>query len=83
MTALPHHVQSFAGDLDASGNWYQDLLGGVAVCDREIGGARHVFMKIEDGRLRLYDQAPSETGRNAVHHIGIRTDDLASLVERS
>jgi len=61
---------------------------GTARLDAEVfyegdfGGSRNVFMKIGSGRIHLYSQAPRDKGRGAVHHIGIRTTDLASLHSR-
>ena len=39
-------------------------------------------MRVGSGRLHLYDQPPRDAGKGAVHHIGIRTDDLAALEQR-
>jgi len=39
-------------------------------------------MKVGSGRIHLYSQAPRHKGSGAVHHIGIRTDDLAGLHTR-
>ncbi|MDE0382194.1 MAG: hypothetical protein OXI20_23410, partial [Rhodospirillales bacterium] len=47
-----------------------------------LAGSRNVFMRIGSGGLHLYDQPPRDTGRGAVHHIGIRSDDLRALVGR-
>ncbi len=77
-----HHVHIFTSDIDATVAWYRDMLGGEVFYDGEFGGARNVFMKIGHGRLNIYDQPPRGDGRNAVHHIGIRTDDLAALHSR-
>lgn len=77
-----HHVHIFASDIDATVAWYRDMLGGEVFHDGDFGGARNVFMKIGRGRLNIYDQPPRGDGRNAVHHIGIRTDDLTALHAR-
>jgi catechol 2,3-dioxygenase-like lactoylglutathione lyase family enzyme len=77
-----HHVHLFAADLDATVAWYRDNLGGEVFYDGDFGGARNVFMKIGTGRVHFYDQPPREYGRNAVHHVGMRTDDLPGLVAR-
>ncbi len=82
MTEHLHHVHIFAADIDASVAWYRDMLGGEVVFDGDFGGARNVFMRIGGGRLHLYDQPPRDQGRGAVHHVGIRTDDLAALAAR-
>ena len=58
------------------------MLGAEIAYDGEFGGARNVFMRIGSGRLHLYDQAPRDDGHGAVHHIGIRTDNLESLEAR-
>lgn len=82
MTEHLHHVHIFATDIDASVAWYCDMLGGEVAYDGEFGGARNVFMRVGSGRLHFYDQPPRDPGRGAVHHVGIRTDDLAALAAR-
>ena len=77
-----HHVHVFAADLDASIAWYRDMLGGTVDFDGDFGGARNVFMRIGAGRLHFYDQRPRGVEKNAVHHLGVRTDDLEGLVAR-
>ena len=52
------------------------------VYDGVLAGSRNVFMRIGSGGLHLYDQPPRDEGRGAVHHIGIRSDDLRALVAR-
>ena len=49
---------------------------------RMMAGARNVFLKVGSGRLHLYDQPPKGQPGGAVHHIGIRSDDLPALVEK-
>jgi hypothetical protein len=39
-------------------------------------------MKIGSGRIHLYSQPPRDNGKGAIHHIGIRTKDLAGLRDR-
>ena len=75
-----HHIHLFAEDLDASVEWWQKMLGAEVCFDDEMGGSRNVFLRIGSGRLHLYDQAPRDKGKNAVHHVGIRVDKLADLV---
>ena len=58
------------------------MLGGEVIYDGVLAGSRNVFMRIGRGGLHLYDQPPRDTGRGAVHHIGIRSDDLRALVAR-
>lgn len=77
-----HHVHLFASDLDRSIAFYEQL-GGELILDTELAGARNVFMKLGDGRIHFYDQPPpAGSTRGAIHHLGIRTDDLEGLVAR-
>ena len=82
MTESLHHVHIFASDIDATIAWWREKLGGELVYDGVLAGSRNVFMRIGSGGLHLYDQPPRDTGRGAVHHIGIRSDDLRALVAR-
>ncbi len=82
MTESLHHVHIFASDVDATIAWWHDMLGGELVYDGVLAGSRNVFMRIGSGGLHLYDQPPRDEGRGAVHHIGIRSDDLRTLVAR-
>lgn len=82
MTETLHHVHIFAADIDATIAWWRDMLGGEVCFDDDFGGARNVFMRVGGGRLHIYDQPPRDTGRGAVHHVGIRTDDLEALAAR-
>jgi hypothetical protein len=77
-----HHVNLFSRDLTAAIAWYKRALGAEVCYDVDFAGSRNVFMKIGSGRIHLYSQAPRDNGRGAVHHIGIRTTDLASLHSR-
>jgi catechol 2,3-dioxygenase-like lactoylglutathione lyase family enzyme len=77
-----HHVHLFASDLDVSIEFYRRWFGGEVVADELYAGARNVMMSVGDGRINFYDQAPRDRGRNAVHHIGIQTDDLPQLISR-
>jgi len=82
MTEHLHHTHLFCSDIEATIAWWCDMLGAEVAYDGEFGGARNVFMRIGSGRLHLYDQAPRDDGHGAVHHIGIRTDDLEALETR-
>ena len=82
MTEHLHHTHLFCSDIDATITWWCDMLGAEVAYDGEFGGARNVFMRIGSGRLHLYDQPPRDDGHGAVHHIGIRTDDLEGLEAR-
>jgi catechol 2,3-dioxygenase-like lactoylglutathione lyase family enzyme len=75
-----HHVHAFASDVDASVRFYTEVFGGEVVFDAVLAGARNVFIRIGDGRLHLYDQPPRHSGAGSIHHIGIRTDDIAGMV---
>jgi catechol 2,3-dioxygenase-like lactoylglutathione lyase family enzyme len=77
-----HHVHIFASDIDATIAWWREMLGAEVAVDTELAGARNVFLKVGTGRLHLYDQPPKGQPGGAVHHIGIRSDDLPALVER-
>lgn len=75
-----HHAHLFAADINASLKFYQEMFGGKIIADVEMAGARNVFLQIGKGRLHFYEQPPRDTGRGAVHHLGIETDDLPALV---
>ena len=77
-----HHVHVFSTDIDTTIAWWRDNLGGVVCFDGEFGGSRNVFMRVGDGRIHVYDQPPRDEGKGAVHHVGIRSDDLRGLHER-
>ena len=77
-----HHTHLFASDVDGSVAFWRDHFGAVVVLDTEFAGARNVFMRIGEGRLHLYDQAPKHAGAGTVHHLGIETDELDALVAR-
>ena len=77
-----HHVHIFASDLNKSLQFYEQFFGGKIVLDVELAGARNVFMKIGNGRLHLYDQSPRVSGRGSIHHFGIQTDDIESVVNK-
>ena len=75
-----HHAHLFASNLDASLRFYREMFGAELVFDTEVAGARNVLIRIGGGHINFYDQPPKDSGRGAVHHLGIRTDDLAALV---
>jgi catechol 2,3-dioxygenase-like lactoylglutathione lyase family enzyme len=77
-----HHTHLFAADVDRSIAFWRDHFGAAVVLDTVFAGARNVFMRIGEGRLHLYDQAPKNAGAGTVHHLGIETDDLDALVAR-
>lgn len=80
MIASLHHVHIFASDIDATVRWWREAMGGIVIHDGDFGGTRNVFMRIGQGGLNIYDQPPRGENTGAVHHLGIRADDLAALV---
>ncbi len=77
-----HHVHLFARDLDATLAWWQRHFGARVLYDGVLAGARNVFIAIGSGRIHLYDQPPRDEGRGAVHHLGLRVGDLATVWPR-
>jgi catechol 2,3-dioxygenase-like lactoylglutathione lyase family enzyme len=77
-----HHTHLFASDVDRSIAFWRGHFGAVVVLDTVFAGARNVFMRIGEGRLHLYDQAPKHLGAGTVHHLGMETDELDALVGR-
>jgi len=77
-----HHVHIFASDLDKSVRFYQNFFDGNVILDMELAGARNVFMRVGNGRIHFYDQPPKFSGRGSIHHFGILTDDIESVVEK-
>ena len=82
MASRFHHAHLFASDLDATLTFYRRWFDAQVVADRDFAGARNVMVRVGTGLLNFYDQAPRDTGRNAVHHLGFQVDDLADLVSR-
>jgi catechol 2,3-dioxygenase-like lactoylglutathione lyase family enzyme len=77
-----HHAHLFASDLDASIRFYRRMFDAEIVLDEQVAGARNVLVRIGSAYINFYDQPPKDAGRGVVHHLGIRTNDLAGLVER-
>jgi catechol 2,3-dioxygenase-like lactoylglutathione lyase family enzyme len=75
-----HHAHLFATDLEASIRFYRQMFAAEVVLDDEVAGARNVLLRLGSGYLNFYDQPPKDAGRGVVHHLGIRTNDLAGLV---
>jgi catechol 2,3-dioxygenase-like lactoylglutathione lyase family enzyme len=82
MACHVHHVHLFASDLNGSIEFYREFFDGKVVLDIEAAGARNVFMRVGTGRIHFYDQPPKDSGRGAIHHFGIQTDDLEALVAK-
>lgn len=77
-----HHVHLFCSDIDATLAWWTEMLGAEVAFDGAVAGQRNVFVTVGSGRLHLYDQPPRGDRSGAMHHVGIRTDDLRGLVDR-
>ena len=76
-----HHAHIFASDIDATLAWWTTVLGAEVAFDGRMAGARNVFLRLGRGRIHVYDQPPrAPVGCGAVHHLGVRTDDLRALV---
>jgi catechol 2,3-dioxygenase-like lactoylglutathione lyase family enzyme len=37
-------------------------------------------MRVGTGRIHFYDQPPKQSGRGSIHHFGIQTDNIESVV---
>ncbi|MFX0032108.1 MAG: VOC family protein [Candidatus Hodarchaeota archaeon] len=76
-----HHAHLFASNIDESIQFYSDMFGAEMLFDLEVAGARNVMISIGTSRINFYDQPPKDTGKGAVHHLGIETDNLEALVD--
>jgi catechol 2,3-dioxygenase-like lactoylglutathione lyase family enzyme len=74
-----HHVHLFASNLDTSAAFYREMFGAEVVSDGLAAGVRNLLIRIGSGHINIYDQPPRGFGRNAVHHLGIYTEDISSL----
>lgn len=77
-----HHVHLFASNLEKSLDFYKEAFGGKIILDEDMAGARNIFMRIGTGRIHFYDQAPQYPVRGNIHHFGIQTDDIESVVKK-
>lgn len=77
-----HHVHLFASDADRTIGFWREHFGATVMLDADFAGARNVFLRVGEGRLHLYSQPPRHAGSGTVHHLGIETDELESLVGR-
>ena len=75
-----HHVHLFASDLDCSIRFYREMFSAEILFDEMVASVRNVLIGIGTGRINFYDQPPRDTGKSAVHHLGILTDDISALV---
>ncbi|KQV54764.1 VOC family protein [Caulobacter sp. Root342] len=76
------HIHLFASDIDRTIAFYRTWFDAEVTWDGDYAGARNVFMKIGIGAMHLYDQAPRDEGRNAVHHLGMQVVGLDDLYDR-
>ncbi len=75
-----HHAHLFASNIDESIKFYNEMFGAEVLFDLEMAGARNVMISIGSAKLNFYYQPPKDKARGIVHHIGIETDDLETLV---
>lgn len=76
-----HHAHLFASDLDKSINFYREMFNAEIIFDLEMAGARNVMISIGSMKINFYNQPPKDTGRGAIHHLGIESDNLEELIE--
>jgi catechol 2,3-dioxygenase-like lactoylglutathione lyase family enzyme len=77
-----HHTHLMASNVDATIAFWRDHFGAEVVFDADFAGARNVFLRVGQGRLHLYAQPPKHPGPATVHHLGLETNELHSLVQR-
>lgn len=71
-----HHVHIFASDIERTIAWWCSHLGARVLHDDVLAGSRNVLIGVGAGRINIYDQPPRDTGRGAVHHLGVRVQNL-------
>ncbi|HZR02203.1 MAG TPA: VOC family protein [Burkholderiales bacterium] len=76
------HVHIFASDLDATVTFFCDMLGAAVVWDEAAAGVRNVRLALGSAFVQIYDQPPQAPRGGAMHHLGVETDDLDTLVTR-
>src|SRR6266516_1349656 len=74
-----HHVHLFASNIDATSEWWCRHMCAKVLFDNELAGARNAFLAVGTGRLHIYDQAPRDRGRGAIHHLGIKVGNLRDV----
>ncbi len=74
------HVHIFASDIETTVRFYQTMLRARVVYDAMLVGQRNIRLDIGGQALHIYAQKPRSADRGLVHHLGIRTDDLAGLI---
>lgn len=76
------HAHVFAADVAATVAFFRDMFDASVVWDEEAAGVRNVRLRIGHAFIQVYDQPPRGARAGALHHIGIETDDLDTLVAR-
>jgi catechol 2,3-dioxygenase-like lactoylglutathione lyase family enzyme len=74
-----HHAHVFATSIDATIQWWCGHLGAKVYFDDRLAGSRNVFLAVGTGRLNIYDQAPRDRGRGAIHHLGVKVANLRDV----
>lgn len=76
------HVHIFSSNLEATLEFFRTMLDATVVWDDQAAGVRNVRLALGNAFLQIYDQPPKAPRGGPMHHIGIETDDLDSLVAR-
>ena len=79
MTRLDH-VHIFASDMEATIQFYTTMFDARVVYDTELVGQRNVRLDLGGLALHIYDQPPRSADRGLMHHLGMLTDELDTLV---
>lgn len=82
MTIDLHHVHIFASDIAATIAWWRRHMNAQILLDQQLAGTRNVLLAIGTGRLNIYDKAPRDQARGAIHHIGVRVGNLRDVWRR-
>jgi catechol 2,3-dioxygenase-like lactoylglutathione lyase family enzyme len=77
-----HHAHLFASNIDATVKWWCQHMGAKVIFDKELSGSRNVFLAVGTGRPHVYDQAPRDQGRGAIHRLGIKVANLRDVWRR-
>ena len=74
-----HHAHVFASDIDMTIGWWRRHMNAKVFFDDTLAGSRNVFLAVGTGRLHIYDQAPKDHARGAIHHLGIKVQNLRDV----
>ena len=77
-----HHAHLMCSNIETTMDFFRRFFDATVAGDVVFAGTRNVLMRVGDGRIHLYEQPPRSAERNAVHHLGIQTDDLDALVTK-